>query len=183
MKITIESTDDVVQLDTKNAPPEGVEARVWVGVTDSNVPVRALVVVVREQTNDPRLLAVFERERQELIAAPRINSVVPDVYDGIYDDDLGPCCMCETLERVNVVVALYRRCPIPGHGWGCSICQLPKDGAVAVLCDPCQDRYLRDESLLTQVCRGHPATEGRIPIEELPPGEFDHDPQVGGSHA
>jgi hypothetical protein len=82
--------------------------------------------------------------------------------------------MCEATEGVNTIVMLERRAAIAGHGWGCVVCDLPMDGAYAVLCDPCVERYRADRSLLTIVCRGYPATDGRIPIADLPPGEFDH---------
>lgn len=87
--------------------------------------------------------------------------------------DLGPCCMCEGLAGVSNIILLERRGVVAGHGWGCIECGLPMDGASAVLCDPCFDRYLADESVLTIACRGYPATDGRVAIAVLPP--FNHD--------
>jgi hypothetical protein len=91
------------------------------------------------------------------------------------EPDLGPCCMCETTEGVMNIIVLSRRSAIPGHGWGCFSCGLPADGAFAVLCDDCLGLWQQDESRLMIACRGYPATEGRIPIADLPPGKFDHD--------
>jgi hypothetical protein len=68
-----------------------------------------------------------------------------------------------------------RRPPEPaGHGWGCIVCGLPPDGAYAVLCDTCADRYAEDPAILTTACAGYPV-EGRVAIADLPPGPFDHD--------
>jgi hypothetical protein len=90
--------------------------------------------------------------------------------------DLGPCCICGRSGAVRTLLMLDRRGPRPGHGWGCFVCGLPCDGASAVLCDPCVDRYRADESALRFVCDGWPA-EGRIAVAELPDGSpFVHDP-------
>lgn len=94
------------------------------------------------------------------------------------EDDLpslGPCCGCETLERVINIVMLDRRCAVPGHGWACITCGLPSEGAFIVLCDGCWQRWSEDNSAISVACRGYPATEGRIAITELPEGKFEHD--------
>jgi hypothetical protein len=88
--------------------------------------------------------------------------------------DLGPCCLCGA-PRPHAIVMLNRRAAVRGHGWGCVVCGLPADGAVAVLCDPCFERYHRDPPALTLACAGYPGEDGRIAIADLPPGEFDHD--------
>lgn len=89
---------------------------------------------------------------------------------------LGCCCMCGKDDKtVRNMVMLDRRCAVPGHGWGCVVCGLLSDGAVAVLCDACGARWQQDNKLLKVACRGYPATEGRIAIAELPAGEFKHD--------
>lgn len=88
--------------------------------------------------------------------------------------ELGPCCICQG-PGSRTIILLARRGAVPGHGWGCVVCGLPADGAVAVLCDWCVPKYERDAALLTHACRGHPASDGRIPIAELPAGEFKHD--------
>jgi NMD protein affecting ribosome stability and mRNA decay len=33
--------------------------------------------------------------------------------------------------------------PTPGRGWGCVVCGVPSDGAVAVLCDACVERKVQ----------------------------------------
>ncbi len=88
--------------------------------------------------------------------------------------NLGSCCACgKTGPDVRNVVLLRRRSPIPGHGWGCLTCGLPSDGASAVVCDACMDAD--GDVVLKKACRGYPATEGRVPIEELGDEVFDHD--------
>lgn len=89
-------------------------------------------------------------------------------------ESLGRCCICETTEGVRNLIMLNRKCPIPGHGWGCVVCNLPPDGAMAVLCDTCLDIYEKDESALKFACKGYPAKDGRVPISELQ-GNHEHD--------
>lgn len=178
MKITLQSTDEIVQVD------EGVSARVWVGLTEAAVPVEALIVGVSPQTTDPRELALFERELQERPEPPfaairaalePLRECLEQADDGTVHVDFGPCCMCQTREGVTNMVMLDRRCAVPGHGWGCFVCHLPSDGAIAVLCDTCLAVYQQNPEDLFEACRGYPGTEGRIAIAELPPGEFQHD--------
>jgi hypothetical protein len=89
---------------------------------------------------------------------------------------LGPCCICESSEDVYVIIMLPQRCVVPGHGWGCVVCDLPPDGALAVICEECEPIYRADETVLRFACRGYPASEGRVPIAELPADPFYHDP-------
>lgn len=86
-----------------------------------------------------------------------------------FTHDFGPCCTCGTTEGVTNIVMLSQRGPTPGKGWGCVVCDLPADGALAVLCDDCLEKPIRS------VCDGYPKEGKRTPVEELPPGEFDHD--------
>jgi hypothetical protein len=85
--------------------------------------------------------------------------------------DLGPCCCCERTDGVRNVITLHRRGVMLGRGWGCVVCGLACDGAIAVLCDDCLGKPLRF------ACRGYPGKDGRVPISELPAGDFDHDPR------
>ena len=93
--------------------------------------------------------------------------------------ELGPCCICErTGDDVRVLVQLTSRAPIPGHGWGCFVCNIPSDGAVAVICEECAIPLEREgappiTSVLKFACRGYPGTEGRVPYADLT-GEFRH---------
>jgi hypothetical protein len=93
------------------------------------------------------------------------NVYPPDAHA---DHDLGPCCVCETTTDVHNVLMLRAKAPIAGHGWGCVVCDLPSDGAVAVVCDACVGQPLKF------ACRGYPASDGRIPIGELT-GTHEHD--------
>jgi hypothetical protein len=68
---------------------------------------------------------------------------------------------------------LHYKASIKGHGWGCVICGLPSDGAVAALCDSCLIQFQRKGAELKFACRGYPASEGRIPIAQLV-GVHDH---------
>jgi len=72
---------------------------------------------------------------------------------------------------VRNVILLTKLAPISGRGWGCIVCGLPPNGAVAVVCDAC----LEANAPLRFACRGRPGSDGRVPIEELA-GDFDHYP-------
>lgn len=89
-------------------------------------------------------------------------------------DHLGLCCVCEARSARNVLTLPFRSM-IPGHGWGCVVCDLPLNGAVAVLCDPCLDRYRDDETILTRCCAGYPKQDGRVAVATLAADPFDHD--------
>lgn len=85
------------------------------------------------------------------------------------DIDLGPCCVCGTSINVSTIVCLPVRSSTPGKGWGCAVCQLPNDGAVAVVCDGC------DPTAAVVACVGYPHEGVRTPIARLLT-PFDHDP-------
>jgi hypothetical protein len=87
--------------------------------------------------------------------------------------DLGFCCNCPA--RATAIVMLHRRAPVPGTGWGCVVCDLPSDGALAVLCDACGDAFEKSDEPLRQVCVGYPKDNRRLPYGDLAPGAFDHD--------
>jgi len=74
------------------------------------------------------------------------------------------------MKDVFNIILLHKKVPIPGHGWGCLQCNLPPDGAVAVLCHKCMAKKAEPKF----ACRGYPANEGRIPIDELK-GGHEHD--------
>lgn len=87
------------------------------------------------------------------------------------DDDelnLGACCACGQIKPdVRNVMMLDYRAPVPGTGWGCIVCGLPTDGAVAVLCDEC---------LLThaEIKFVYSGKNNRVSISNLK-DEFHHD--------
>ncbi len=91
-----------------------------------------------------------------------------------FSNKLGPCCTCGTTVGVNNIMMLELRAPTPGKGWGCLVCNLPQDGAVAVLCDACADGGLP----LKMVCDGYPKDGKRVPFDSLPDEPFMHDPNV-----
>lgn len=61
MKITIESTSRIVHVD-------GVEARIWEGVTESGIPVFAFLTRIAPVTNDVEAHRVFEDELRSVRA-------------------------------------------------------------------------------------------------------------------
>lgn len=63
-----------------------------------------------------------------------------------------------------------------GKGWGCFVCGLPLNGAVAVVCDDC----LESGAEFQFVCTGYPGEDGRTPIGELSDEVFEHDLEVHG---
>ena len=89
--------------------------------------------------------------------------------------DLGTCCICATPTGVRNVIMLPHKSEVAGHGWGCLVCNLPPDGASAVLCDSCLAPYMTGDRELAYVCRGYPGTEGRIPYDQLDPTSHNHD--------
>lgn len=84
--------------------------------------------------------------------------------------DFGPCCACrQEGPTVRNFVALNKRAAVAGTGWGCVVCDLPADGAVAVLCDKC----LAENAEIQDVCHGHAASKERSPFAALTE-DFDH---------
>lgn len=90
--------------------------------------------------------------------------------------DLGPCCICEGTKKVRNILHLHHKAPIAGRGWGCVVCHIPPDGAVAVICDHCLALYHAHKAELKFACKGYPAIDGRVPIGDLQ-GEHEHDPK------
>jgi hypothetical protein len=85
--------------------------------------------------------------------------------------NLGACCSCRRDDvDVFTILMLPKLAPIAGRGWGCVVCGLPADGALAVVCERCADTGVE----LVDACRGYPGEDGRVPIDTLE-GEFEHD--------
>ena len=59
MKVTLESTDRVVEIEFGG---KAIPGRLWEGKTDAGVAVQAFIIRISPQTHDPAALAVFERE-------------------------------------------------------------------------------------------------------------------------
>ena len=87
---------------------------------------------------------------------------------------LGPCCICGGERRVEGVILLHKKAPIAGRGWGCLVCHLPEDGAVAVVCRRCLVIHPDPVSALRYACKGRPGEDGRVPILSLV-GNHVHD--------
>ncbi len=91
------------------------------------------------------------------------------------DPGLGSCCVCESVVNVHTVIMLHQKAPMPGHGWGCVVCGLSSDGALAVICDACAEAFASVmDPPLRFACCGYPASDGRVPITSLA-GTHDHD--------
>lgn len=90
-------------------------------------------------------------------------------------NDLGQCCVCEKEgPDVRNIIMLPFEGPVPRQGWGCLQCNLPPNGASAVLCDDCLDHYQEGTAIIKFVLNGYPKN-GRFPIDQLEKTPFDHD--------
>lgn len=97
--------------------------------------------------------------------------MVDPTYTYFMEIDLGTCCACgKTGPSVRNIVALPYKAPQPGTGWGCSVCELPLDGAFAVVCDHC----MQVRTPLQFVVDGLVADKGRAPIDQVSE-PFKHD--------
>jgi hypothetical protein len=76
---------------------------------------------------------------------------------------LGECCACRGTENVRNIVAIAKRGPVSGKGWGCVVCGLPMDGAISVVCDSC----LESKAPILEVCYGVPKENRRLHIDSL----------------
>lgn len=101
-----------------------------------------------------------------------------DYRGGDYSDetqlDLGACCACGSTEAVRNVVALPYKSKTSGIGWGCVVCGLPSNGAIAVVCDVCIEKENLD---IKEVCLGFAEEKTRIPYSEIAheSNKFEHD--------
>lgn len=88
--------------------------------------------------------------------------------------DNGPCCICgKEDETVRNIAFLSKKAPVPGTGWGCVQCDLPPDGAVAIVCDECNDgTHTADE--IKHAVDGFLTEKKRIPVIDLE-GSHEHD--------
>lgn len=77
--------------------------------------------------------------------------------------DLGRCCHCGTVDHVVNILCLHVKAPVPGSGWGCAVCGVPSNGAVAVLCNSCT---LQNNPPLF-ACFGSPTDGERVSVREL----------------
>lgn len=89
--------------------------------------------------------------------------------------DLGGCCVCGCIgASVQNILMLKKKTVIPGTGWGCCICNLPSDGAIAVVCDDCLANISREgEQIIKYAVAGYATDKQRVHISELTE-PFDH---------
>jgi hypothetical protein len=87
---------------------------------------------------------------------------------------LGRCCICETYADVTVISMLYQRAPVAGTGWGCVVCGLKSDGAIAVFCPGCFD-FIEAGGFPVFVCVGPPSADKRMRYADLQTARFEHD--------
>jgi hypothetical protein len=86
----------------------------------------------------------------------------------------GPCCSCRRDGvRLRNVVCMGFRAPVSaaGKGWGCVVCGLSSDGAIAVVCDPCREA----SAPILDVCSGYPTQAGRVEVGALRDRPWAHD--------
>lgn len=94
---------------------------------------------------------------------------------------LGSCCRCGSYRHVRNILSVNFKGPTPGRGWGCVVCHLPPDGAMAVLCDKCLADFqalpvnTEIEAFLEYVCTGYPGTDGRTLLKTFPRVPHNHD--------
>lgn len=97
------------------------------------------------------------------------------------DDVMGQpqsCSWCGQTRVCRNIVLIDRLAPSPGKGWGCLICGLPEDGAIAVGCEECMADGAHERTP-TWVCSGWAApADGvapeRVRYADLPDGVFEH---------
>ncbi len=69
---------------------------------------------------------------------------------------------------------------IPGTGWGCLLCELPANGAVAVICHDC----LRNLTPIRFAIDGHAEDKMRVPLTAIAgngPFGHNHDKHVSAN--
>src|SRR3990167_6155840 len=72
------------------------------------------------------------------------------------DFDLGDCCSCGKQDStVRNILCLNIAAPIPGTGWGCVLCGLKPDGAIAALCDGCLEHERPIRYIVSGYARKH----------------------------
>ncbi|WP_373525075.1 hypothetical protein [Nostoc sp.] len=100
-----------------------------------------------------------------------------DSDDPDYDEealDLGACCGCGcTGETVQNLIMLQKKAPVPGTGWGCLVCGVPSDGAVAVVCNDCLARLDKQPDVIKEIIYGYPTEKKRYSLAVLTEF-FDH---------
>lgn len=62
-----------------------------------------------------------------------------NLEDSLYvtGTDLGACCQCENRISSGTFLLLPYLTDVIGTGWGCSLCFMPANGAISILCNDC----------------------------------------------
>ncbi|WP_138500945.1 hypothetical protein [Nostoc sp. PA-18-2419] len=68
---------------------------------------------------------------------------------------------------------LPKKAPVLGTGWGCLVCGLPSDGAVAVACDDCLALMDTQPDVIKEVIYGYASDKKRYSIAGLAE-DFNH---------
>lgn len=85
--------------------------------------------------------------------------------------DLGACCACgREGDDVRNLIMLDYESPTPGNGWGCFQCNLPMNGATAVVCDGC----MKGNASIRFVIDGMPANKQRVDVDAFEKVPFVH---------
>ena len=88
----------------------------------------------------------------------------PDHNEIEEEVDYGPCCVCNGKgPTVRNFLLIEIKTPVPGTGWGCMICNLPADGAIAIVCDSC----LEAQRTPISIAYGYPIEKKRCFIDAL----------------
>lgn len=121
MKLTIEPTAEIFA-----DPDARVAWRVWTGADEHGTPVRALILAVQPQTDDPARLAPFDAALFDIPpAAQRAHASQPTLVF-LPDDARGwHCPECGATGE-----ALARECPIDHEAYGAAP-EPPAEGAPA----------------------------------------------------
>src|SRR5438270_12248351 len=94
------------------------------------------------------------------------------------DVPIGRCCACGVDgRRLPNLIMVRKRAPEHSKGWGCAVCGLPADGAMAAVCLECMpDSFGPGDRIpeLQLVCRGYVGEPERVPIGTLTE-TWDHD--------
>jgi len=97
---------------------------------------------------------------------------LPNQYEDETRLNLGACCACgQEKDTTHNVLMLDKLAPQPGTGWGCVVCGLPQDGAVAIVCDNC----LTTSATINYVVDGFATDKKRKPYSTVENTSFEHD--------
>lgn len=166
----IETASDSRQI-LVNQRPRLVQTRTFV---DQAVPaaldIAGVILQDHQLHNDPSLVRPFTESF--LIGLPDTWTIRIPVKRWIaaweehqrgnnLDERLGECCSCTVQEAVHVL-AMPHRAAIDGTGWGCDLCNLPRDGAVVVLCADCQKASVENKLTIPWMCHSFFPFQARI---------------------